>query len=67
MVELVYTENAPRRQQFHVAPAMQQPKSVDIKNTRYKMIQSLIQNHTVHVRNESAQGQRLALHKSDAQ
>ena len=38
---------------FHVAPAMQQPKSatqyiasdVDINNTRYKRIQSLIQNH----------------------
>ena len=24
---MVYTELAPRRQQFHVAPAMQQPKS----------------------------------------
>ena len=35
---------------FHVAPAMQHPQStsVDINNTRYKIIkrlQSLIQNH----------------------
>ena len=49
---MVYTELAPRRQQFHVAPAMQQPKSAVntplpwiLKNTRYKKIQSLIQNH----------------------
>ena len=35
----VYTELAPRRQQFHVAPAMPAHKyttSVDIKETRYK-------------------------------
>ena len=43
---MVYTEPAQRRQQFHVASAMQQPKSaigtplpvVDIKNMRYKRI-----------------------------
>ena len=40
---MVYTELAPRRQQFHVAPAMQQPKSAistqlpwKFKNTRDK-------------------------------
>ena len=54
---------------FHVA--MQQPQSayqyttsVDINNTRYKRIQSLIQNHMRHVRIESAQEQRIALFKS---
>ena len=58
---MVYTELAPRRQQFHVAPATQQPNSavnytisVDIKNTRYKWTQSLIQNHMRHERSESA-------------
>ena len=35
--------------------------SVDINNTRYKRIQSLIQNH---VRSESAREQRIALYKS---
>ena len=55
---MVHTERAPKRQQFHVAPARQQPKSanqytnsVAINNTRSKRIQSLIQNH---VRSESA-------------
>ena len=39
---MVYTELAPRRQQFHVAPAMQQQDScqytasMDIKNMRYE-------------------------------
>ena len=58
---MVYTELAPRRQQFHVAPATQQPNSavnytisVDIKNTRYKWTQSLIQNHMRHERSEFA-------------
>ena len=37
--------------------------SVDI-NTRYKRIQSLIQNHMRHVRSESAGEQRTALYKS---
>jgi len=38
---MVYTEHAPRRQQFHVAPAMPALKyttSVDIQKTRYKML-----------------------------
>ena len=46
---VVYTELASRQQQFHMAPAMQLPKSavkyaasVDIKNACYKMVQSLI-------------------------
>ena len=56
---------------FHVAPAMQQPQSayqyttsVDINNTRYKRIQSLIYNHMRHVRIESAREQRIALYKN---
>ena len=38
--------------------------SVDINNTRYKRIQSLIQNHMRHVRIESAREKRIALYKS---
>ena len=38
--------------------------SVDINNTRYKRIQSLIKNHMRHVRIESAREQRIALYKS---
>ena len=38
--------------------------SVDINNTHYKRIQSLIQNHMRHVRIESAREQRIALYKS---
>ena len=37
--------------------------SVNINNTRYKRIQSLIQNHTRHVRSESAREQRIELYK----
>ena len=50
-----------------MAPAMQQlnTTSADIKNTHYKKIWSLIQNHVWHERNESTQEQRLALYKSD--
>ena len=65
---MVHTERAPKRQQFHVAPARQQTKSanqyttsVGINNTRSKRIQSLIQNH---VRSASAREQRIALYKS---
>ena len=35
--------------------------SVDINTTRYKRLQSLIQNHIRHVRSESAREQRTAL------
>ena len=50
---MYYTELSADTAAFHVAPAMQQPKSassqyttsVDINNTHYKRIQSLIQNH----------------------
>ena len=38
--------------------------SMDINNTRYKRIQSLIQNHMRHVRSESAPEQRIALYKT---
>ena len=37
--------------------------SVDINNTRYKRIQSLIQNHMRHVRSESAREQIIELYK----
>ena len=37
--------------------------SVDINNTRYKRIQSLIQNHMRHVHSESAREQRITLYK----
>ena len=53
---MVYIEIAPRQQQFHVAPDMQQPKqhhqyttSMDITNMCYKRIQSLIQNQLQHM------------------
>ena len=36
--------------------------SVDINDTRYKRIQSLIQNHMRHVRSESAREQRITLY-----
>ena len=69
---MMYTEPALRRQQFHVAPAMQRPNiavkyttSVDIKNTRYKRLQSLIQNHIRHERSESSREQRTALYESN--
>ena len=49
---MVYTELAPRRQQFHVAPATQQPNSavnytisVDIKNTRYEKLVTHVEPH----------------------
>ena len=38
--------------------------SMDINNTCYKRLQSLIQNHMRHVRSESAQEQRIVLYKS---
>ena len=66
---MVYTELAPRRQQFHMQQTTkercQYSTSVDIKNTRYERIQSLIQNHMRHVRSESAREQRIALYKSE--
>ena len=67
---MVYTELAPRWQQFQVAPAMQQPKSAVSTPlpwmlkicTIYSRIQSLIQNHIRHVRDESAGEQRITLY-----
>ena len=73
---MVYTELAPRRQQFHAAPAMQQPNSTvstplwwvfkqkqnknKNKKLRYKRLQSLIQNPIQHERSETAREQRTA-------
>ena len=48
---MAYTKSAPRRQQFIVAPAMSQPNravSTPLRRmfkTRYKRLQSVIQNH----------------------
>ena len=45
---MVYTELAPRRQQFHVAPAMPVGKyttSVDIQKTRYKKLITHVESH----------------------
>ena len=38
----VYTELAPRRQQFHVAPAM---PAVDIQKMRYKKLVTHVESH----------------------
>ena len=65
---MVYTELAPRRQQFQVAPAVQEPKSaistplpwIFKTKTRRERIQSLIQNHMRHERSESVREQRIA-------
>ena len=62
---MVYTELAPRRQQFHVAPDMQQPNSaisqytisVDTKHMRYKRIYSLLTFSCKDVRSECAREQ----------
>ena len=58
------TELAPRRQQFHVAPACnnQTALSVNIKKMRYERLKPLIQNHTRHEHSESAREQRIALY-----
>ena len=39
---MVYTELAPRRQQFHVALAM---PAVDIQKTRYKKLVTHVESH----------------------
>ena len=63
---MVYTERGPRRQQFHVVPAMQQLNSavtisVDIK-TRCGKLQSLIQSRIQPERSGSAHKLRKALY-----
>ena len=45
---MVYTRLAPKRQQFHVAPAMPALKcttSVDIQRTRYKKLVTQVESH----------------------
>ena len=45
---MVYTELAPRRQQFHVAPAMPALKYttlVDIQKARYKKLVTDVESH----------------------
>ena len=45
---MVYTELKPRRQQFHVAPAMPTLKyttSVDIQKTLYKKLVTHVESH----------------------
>ena len=65
---MVYTELAPRWQQCHMAPAMQQANSVVSTPLlwilkHYKRIQSFIQNHMRHEHAESARKQRITLYK----
>ena len=46
---MVYTELAPRRQQFHVAPAMPALKYtalVDIQKTRYEKLVIHVESHS---------------------
>ena len=46
---MVYTELAPRRQHFHVAPALPALKyttSIDIQKTRYKNLVTRVESHT---------------------
>ena len=43
---MVYTELAPRRQQFHVAPAMQQPKSTVRTSFRWMLKLRAIKGHS---------------------
>ena len=70
---MMSTESVPRWQQFHMAPALQQPNSAVsiplgwILKMCYKSLQSLIQNHTWQECSESAREQRTALHKGDQQ
>ena len=48
---MVYTELAPRRLQFHVAPAMPAIKyttSVYIQKTRYKKLVTYVEPHQVY-------------------
>ena len=67
---VVYTELAPRRQQFHVAPVMQQPKRaistpfpwVLILRT-VKRLQPLIQNRMRQVRRVSSRAEKSTLWK----
>ena len=65
----VYTERAPKRQQFHVAPGMQQPSSAVSTSLRwiFKNVQLLIQNRIRQERSESARELRTAPYKSDQQ
>ena len=53
------TSHATAKERYHFITT-----SVDTNETRYKRMQSLIQNHTWHGRIESAWEQRMALHKS---
>ena len=67
-VHRTYAETAA----FHVAPAMQQPKSATSTSLPWILIihatkgysHSLIRNHMRHVLSESAEEQRIALYKS---
>ena len=52
---------------LHMPPAKERyhyTTSVDINNTHYKKLQSLIQNYVRHVHSESAREQRIVLYKS---
>ena len=73
---VMYTELALRQQQFHMAPATQQPNGAVstslwwilktyLKVRAKERLLSLIQNYMRHERSESAQEQRIALYESD--
>ena len=67
---MVYTECAPKQQQFHMAPdsAVSTPLcavSTPLWWILKEWIQSLIQNHVKHELGESAREQRIVLYKSD--
>ena len=65
---MVYTELAPRRQHFTWHQPCNNQRVLPVHHfrgyTRYKRIQSLIQNHMRYVRSESAREQRPALLKA---
>ena len=62
---MVYTELAPRQQQFHVAPAMPALKyttSVDVQKMRHKKLVTHVESHASAVSLRSRE-RRIALYK----
>ena len=61
------TQNVPRQQQFHVAPAMSALKyltSLDIQKTHFKKLATHVESYASTV---SIQERRIALYKSNQQ
>ena len=62
------TQNPPRWQQFHVAPAMPVPTAVDIQKRIIKKKEAASHSRRITCKHsESAQDWRIALYKSDQQ